>query len=114
MVKIDSAQAFRSLSYSLGQLSLGLVIHPYQTMQEVVPDKVFVWFTLLPTLVLAVVTVLWRYLVVPSVQLVFSCAGTSFWGCDWLPFIANWLTFFCIYWQILLFYLLLRFKRVWG
>ncbi len=103
---------FLSIVYSIVQITLGLLLHPYQTMQSLVEDKIFVWMTLLPTGVLALVTLLWRFVVVPLVQLVFSCQKTGFVGCVWLPFFSDWLTFFCIYWQILLLYLLFRFTTV--
>jgi hypothetical protein len=109
---VNFRTAIVSLIYSLGQITLGLLLHPYQTMQSLVRDKVFVWMTLLPTLVLALVTVLWRFAVVPIVRLVFSCQTSGFGGCEFLPFASNWLTFFCIYWQILLMYLLFRFSWV--
>lgn len=98
-----------SIIYSLGQITLGLLLHPYQTVQSLVRDKVFVWMSLLPTLVLGVVTLGWRFVIVPLVRVVFSCQS-GFVGCEWLPFISNWLTFFCLYWQVLLLYLLFRFK----
>lgn len=101
-----------SLLYSLAQITQGLLLHPYQTMQSLVQDKVFVWMTLLPAVVLAMVTVGWRFVIVPVVRLVFSCQATGFIGCDFLPFISNTLTFFCIYWQVLLIYLLFRFDWV--
>lgn len=97
--------------YSLGQITLGLLFHPYQTMQSLVQDKVFVWMTLLPTGVLALITLLWKLLIVPVVQLVFSCQNASLPVCAILPFISNSLTFFCIYWQLMLLYLLLRFSQ---
>jgi hypothetical protein len=110
-----------SVAYSIGQLTLGLLLHPYQTMQSLVEEKVFVWMALLPTGVLALVTLLWRFGVVPVVQLVFSCsAGGVLVGeglvalCGWLPFFSNWLTFFCVYWQVLLLYLLFRFQTVFS
>lgn len=81
-------------------------------MQSLVRDKVFVWMSLLPTLILAMVTIVWRFAVIPLVRLVFSCQSSTFVGCDVLPFISDWLTFFCIYWQILLLYLLFRFNAV--
>lgn len=81
-------------------------------MQSLVRDKVFVWMSLLPTLILAMVTIIWRFAVIPLVRLVFSCQSSTFVGCDMLPFISDWLTFFCIYWQILLLYLLFRFNAV--
>lgn len=101
-----------SFIYSLGQITLGVLLHPYQTMQMVVEDKVFVWMSLLPTGVLAIVTVLWRFGIVPLVRVMFTCAEVPLFACDYLPFISNWLTFFCIYWQVLLLYLLFRFSWV--
>ncbi len=98
--------------YSIAQISFGLLVHPYQTMQSLVTDQVFVWLTLIPTFTLAGVTIMWRWLVVPAVRLVFSCHTSQFFACDFLPFLSNWITFFCIYWQILLLYLLFRFRTV--
>ena len=103
---------FFSFIYSVAQITLGLLLHPYQTMQSLVREKVFVWMSLLPTLVLAIVTIGWRFAIVPVVRLVFSCQATGFVGCEFLPFVSNSLTFFCIYWQILLLYLLFRFDWV--
>lgn len=98
-----------SFLYALGQIMLGLLVHPYQTMQLLVQEKVFVSLSLLPTILLGIVTVIWRYVVVPSVQLVFSCGSTRFWACQYIDFVSNWLTFFMIFWQILLLYLFFRF-----
>jgi hypothetical protein len=109
---MNSLQVFTSVSYSVGQIGLGLLLHPYQTMQSLVEDKVFIWMSLLPTAVLALVTVSWRVLLVPTVRTVFSCQSTGFWACDYLVFVSNWLTFFSIFWQVLLLYLLFRFSRV--
>lgn len=109
---MDYKNALLSIFYSVSQLTLGLLLHPYQTMQSLVEDKVFVWMTLLPTGVLAIVTMMWRFVIIPAVQLFFSCQRTGFVSCSWLPFFSNWLTFFCIYWQILLLYLLFRFSTV--
>jgi len=103
-----------SFIYSLGQITLGLLLHPYQTMQSLVRDKIFIWMTLLPTVVLALVTVLWKYLTVPLVRLFFSCGNNDVFLCQLLPFFSNFLTFFCIYWQLLLFYLLLRFHTIFN
>lgn len=99
-----------SVGYAFGQIGLGLLLHPYQTMQTLVADKVFVWMTLFPSGVLAIVTILWRFLIVPTVRMIFSCQRTPIWACETLPFFSNWLTFFCLYWQILLLYLLFRFS----
>lgn len=103
-----------SIAYSLFQIAQGLLIHPYQTMQSLVKDKVFAWMVLTPTVTLAVVTLAWRFVVVPGVRIVFSCSSSLFWGCDWLSFVSNCLTFFCLYWQIMLLYLLFRFRSAFG
>lgn len=102
-----------SLTYSLGQITLGLLLHPYQTMQQLVEDKVFVWMSLLPVSALTAIIVAWRFLVVPTVRIFFSCQSNHFWACDYLTFLANWVTLFAIYWQVLLIYLLLRFYAAW-
>jgi hypothetical protein len=101
--------AAASIFYSLGQITLGLLLHPYQTMQSLVEDKVFVWMTLLPTGVYVVAKALWHFIIIPVVHYVFSCSSSNFLGCDLIPFFANWLVLFCVFWQILLLYLLLRF-----
>lgn len=109
---MHTGQIITSAIYALAQISGGLLLHPYQTMQSLVRDRVFVWMTLLPSAILALVTVFWRFILVPIVQLFFSCSAASFVGCQWLPFISNWITLFSLYWQILLFYLLVRFSQV--
>ncbi len=111
---ISTRPALFSTIYAVGQLALGLLLHPYQTMQSVVQEKVFVWMSVFPTVLLAIITVLWRGIVVPTVRVLFSCQSHPMFACTWLPFISNWLVFFCIYWQILLFYLLFRFTVVFG
>jgi hypothetical protein len=83
-------------------------------MQSLVEEKVFVWMSLLPAGILAVVTVGWRLVVVPMVRLVFSCSKTDFVGCELLRFSSNWITFFIIYWQVMLVYLLFRFWLTWS
>jgi len=103
---------FNSLIYSIGQISLGLFLHTYQTMQSLIKDQVFVWMALLPTLFLALVTIIWKFALTPLVRMVFSCQGSGFFACSYLPFFGNWLSFFCIYWQLMLLYLLYRFHRV--
>ncbi len=110
---MHAGQAITSIIYALSQISGGLLLHPYQTMQSLVRDKVFVWMTLLPSLILALITIGWRFLLVPVVQMFFTCSASSL-SCEWLPFLSNWITFFCLYWQGLLLYLLIRFDRVYG
>lgn len=106
-MKVTSVLA--SFFYSMGQITLGLLLHPYQTMQSLVEDKVFVWMTFLPAGVYVLAKVVWHFLIVPLVRYAFSCSTSNFLGCDLIPFVANWLVLFCVFWQILLVYLLLRF-----
>lgn len=102
--------AFLSFIYSVGQITVGLLMHPYQTMQSLVKDRVFVWMAAIPLYILAVVTVGWKMLIVPAVQGFFSCSTDYFIACDALSFVSNTLIFFCWYWQVLLLYLLVRFR----
>lgn len=105
-----------SFLYSVTQITQGLLLHPYQTMQSLVRERVFIWMSMLPMVILGMVTILWKWLIVPLVRLVTSCQALSTnWGtpiCDTLPFISNWLTFFCLFWQVMLLYLLYRFTWV--
>jgi hypothetical protein len=98
-----------SFIYSVAQITGGLLLHPYQTMQSLTRERVFAWMTFLPVAVYVLAKIVWFFLVVPAVRFIFSCQTTSFFGCDLIPFFANWLVLFCVYWQILLFYLLIRF-----
>jgi hypothetical protein len=101
-----------AVGYAVGRLSLGLLLHPYQTMYQLVSARLFSWLVLVPTLTLAIVTVSWRLAIVPGVRLVFSCQESGLQACNYLEFVSNWMTFFLIYWQVLLFYLFARFRWV--
>lgn len=91
-----------SLLYSLGQLTLGLFLHPYRSMQLLVRGKVFIPLAFLPTLIFIVMLALTR--------LNFLVAFLSaFWI---LKILYQFLVFFCFYWQLILCYLLFRFSRV--
>lgn len=86
-----------SIIYALIQISQGLLLHPHQTMQSLVRDKVFMWMSLLPTVWLGVMWLGWAKLVGPLLALTMP------------RFLAYWAISFCFYWQGLLLYLLLRF-----
>lgn len=111
---MNKAAIIRSFLYSISQITGGLLLHPYQTMQSLTREKVFVWMSFLPVAVFIGAKVIWFFIVVPMVRFVFSCSSTHFFGCDLIPFFANWLLFFCVYWQILLLYLLFRFFSVFN
>ncbi|MDA1080006.1 MAG: hypothetical protein O2840_04950 [bacterium] len=102
-------QFVTSFVYACGKITVGLLLHPYQTMQSLVRERVFLWLLLLPSAVFVIAKVIWFFVLVPTVRFIFSCHTTQFFGCDLIPFVANWLVLFCVYWQILLLYLTLRF-----
>lgn len=113
---VDSFSDFLvSFFYALGRFAIGLLIHPYQTMQLLVEEGVFVWLAFLPAMILGFATAAWRALLLPILRISsrFICQG---WqqtclglGTAWMSFAATWIVVFCIYWQILLLYLLFRF-----
>lgn len=102
-------QIMLSSSYAVGQITVGLLLHPYQTVQSLAQKNVFGWMVFLPCLVFVLAKIIWLWIIVPVVQVIFSCSSSVFFGCDLIPFLANWLLLFCIYWQVILLYLFGRF-----
>lgn len=98
-----------SFVYACGQITMGLLLHPYQTVQSLAREKVFAGMIFLPVAVYVLAKIIWFFVLIPLVHYVFSCQSTAFFGCDLIPFFANWLVLFCVYWQVLLLYLFLRF-----
>jgi len=97
--KLEIAESF---FYSSGQIVLGLILHPYRTMQLIVRGKVFLPFVFLPLLILLLVFLLFRIDFVSSFYLV-----------NWFfSFFVKILIIFLALWQITLSYLLIRFSRV--
>ncbi len=99
--------AFLSTTYSVGQIILGLLVHPYQTLQFVVREKVFGWLVAFPFVLLCVLVAMWRLLFFPLfVDFAFF---HSLFSQFFFAFLARWVLLFCVYWQILLAYLFFRF-----
>lgn len=90
------------MTYSLFQIIQGLLIHPYQTMRQLVREKVFIWMTFSPIFLWMFSLFVWKILEVLLFSL-FPYPG--FW-----VFLALWFTVGIGMYQILLFYLLLRFS----
>ena len=90
----------------MGQASLGLLLHPYQTMQDLVEEKVFIWLGFLPTGLLIIGLVAWLA-VVKTLLFMFLFAGL------WI-FALLWFSLFCLIWQVLLLYLLIRFWQAFS
>ena len=95
---------FKSLIYSAGQLLLGLILHPYRSVQILVKNKIFLPFIFYPSLFFVSFFILLRVNLITNLYqqfLVFKL------------FYQTGLVF-CFYWQIALFYLWLRFTRAFA
>ncbi len=93
-----------SLIYSSGQLLLGLLLHPYRSMQLLVKNKVLLPFIFYPILIVLGFDLLLEISLITSIyNLVF-----------WFRFFYQTVLFFCFYWQLVLFYLWFRFNRAFS
>jgi hypothetical protein len=98
---MDKTGIIKSIFYSLGQIILGLFLHPYQSMQNLVRDQVFIPLMFLPTLLASLFYILfawWLLALFYDGSIVFRLVYRSFF-------------FFFLFWQILLVYLFWRFRR---
>jgi hypothetical protein len=132
-----------SVLYIVGRFILGLLLHPYQSMQILLEEKVFVWLTLTPAMLLAIITLAWRGLFLPGLSAIFNLSAWAELSLDFglkptlfglepglgfvplgllelnltvkdlVSFISTWLILFLLNWQVLLMYLLVRFKLAW-
>ncbi len=95
--------------YSLSSIFAGLVLHPYQTMQKLIREKVFIWLAFLPLMLLLFVIALGQLLIgfLPDVTSILLNNVL-------INFVINTFIFYCIYWQLLLIYLVIRFLIVFG
>ena len=91
-----------ALIYAGGQIFLGLLLHPYRSMQLIVRGKVFLPLAFSPLIFMLLLALLTK--------------TTGFWSLYTTVFLFRFLFsllfFFCFYWQLMLVYLLLRFTRV--
>ncbi len=98
---MDKRTLLTSTFYSILQASSGLILHPYQTMQHLVEDRIFLWLTFLPIYLGILFYSTWWF----SLQFLFR----------YLPYLGAWAfsliwgSSFLLFWQILLLYLFLRF-----
>lgn len=90
-----------SFTYSLFQVIQGQLLHPYQTMRQLVREKVFIGMTFSPIFLWAIFLVVWRIL---DVLLFWMIPYQGFW-----IFLALWFAVGIVLYQILLLYLLIRF-----
>ena len=106
----EACELIKSFCYATARFSLGLLIHPYQTMQLLVKQKMFVWIAMLPTILLSASFLLSRAWTVIFSKMAFSLTPVLFNLPELYSFVSTWLTVFCLYWQLMLLYLLLRFN----
>lgn len=100
---------FFSGLYAVCRISAGLVLHPYQTLQSVVQEKVFLWLTILPSVILVFLMLNWRFWILPNLEIWFECHPHYPYICAGVHILAAWISFFCLYWQLLVGYLTVRF-----
>jgi len=94
----------KSFIISFGSISVrlvyGLLKYPYQTVQQITEHKPFSPLLLTPAAVFVILKVIWYFVV----WVIFGKL-TGF----VVDLLANWLFFFCFYWQLLIIYLTFRF-----
>jgi hypothetical protein len=95
--------------YAMFRLSGGLLLHPYQTLQSVVQEKVFLWMSLFPGVLLVFLILNWRIWILPTLEFWFDCQPSIPYICRVINMVATWISFFCLYWQVLVAYLTVRF-----
>jgi hypothetical protein len=93
-----------AFAYSFFEIIQGLLIHPYQTMRQLVRERVFAWMVFAPVFLWVVSFVVWKLL---EDLFFFAIPYSGFW-----LFIALWFTIGIGLYQILLLYFLYRFSRL--
>lgn len=91
----------KSLLYSAGQLFLGLLLHPYRSVQILVKNKILLPFIFYPGFFVLIFFLSLRLDLL-----------THFYQQLWpIRLFYQICLFFCFYWQLTLFYLWFRFSR---
>gem|GEM_PF-497408 len=100
---------FFSSLYAILRISAGMILHPYQTLQSVVQEKIFLWLTVLPAVILFILMLNWRFWILPNLEIWFDCEPYYPYICKAVRVLAAWVSFFLLYWQLLVGYLTIRF-----
>lgn len=98
-----------SAFYAVIRIAVGMIVHPYQTLQSVVEEKVFLWLAVLPAGILFCLMLVWRWWLLPNLEFWFDCYPYYPYLCRGVKIAAAWISFFLLYWQILVGYLTIRF-----
>ncbi|MBW7955139.1 hypothetical protein H3C66_00230 [Patescibacteria group bacterium] len=108
-ISLRSHSWFFSAVYAVLRITAGMIVHPYQTLQSVVQEKIFLWLTVLPSGILFLLMLSWRWWILPNLEVWFDCYPYYPLICRSINILATWISFFCLYWQILVGYLTIRF-----
>lgn len=97
---IMSSVIIQSFIYSSAQMFVGLLVHPYRSMQLLVRHRPLLPFVFYPSALLGVV--------LAALNLVVQL-GWWYQQVWWVGFLLQTLMFYCFYWQLVLLYLFWRF-----
>lgn len=111
-------QAVLTATYVLGQSLLGLWIHPFRTVRQLVEDRVWWFLVFWPAIILASLFFLWRGLIWPLAEYGASwiIAGTNLtpriigWILAGLDFLKWWVFYICLIWEALVLTLAIKFE----
>lgn len=100
-----------SLGYWFSAYSLGLLLHPYKTMRELVRGRVFAPLTLVPMVVgclfwvVGLLSLRFGWVILWVLGLMATSRFINL-----LAFLWWWMVVFLLLWQVVLLYLFLRFR----
>lgn len=120
MTEKPSLKLLFSLSYWFGAHSLGLLVHPYQSVRRIVRDQFYRPLIWLPSVCLAfwwlLGAVIARFNILATLRLRFvvEAINTVSFKQYLFSFIFLWGATFLILWQVLLVYLYIRFRNSLG
>ncbi len=96
---------FLSYFYASLKIVFGLLLHPYQTVFSLVRQQFCRFLVAAPLLIFSFLTLFWRFFFRPLILYFFSAT------CP-LMVVKTSVLFFCLFWQVALFYLFLKFSFV--
>lgn len=105
--------AVLSMGYWFSATTLGMLIHPYKTMREVLRKK-SLWLSVLAPVVWGLIFWLGAVVIIFSTRLIGETLVITYpaWVYKLVEFLFWWAMWFLVLWQILVGYLFVRFKSV--
>lgn len=111
-------QAVLTTTYVFGQSLLGLWLHPFQTVRQLVEDRVWWFLVFWPAVILASLFFLWRGIIWPLAE--YWASGVIVWTSlspmmiKWilvgLDFLKWWVFYICLIWETLVLTLAIKFE----